>query len=74
MRIEIEIKTIGEFLRHIRAQKTLSLRQVEEATGITKATLWRIEHDKNIVFISALKLLNFYNISLDTVKPFITSR
>lgn len=39
-------ETLGEFLRRVRKQKMLTLRKVEEKTGISNAYLSQVENNK----------------------------
>lgn len=64
-----EMKTLGRTLKDSREMIPLTLRQVEEATGISNAYLSQLENDKikspsaNILY----KLANIYNIELDSL-------
>jgi len=62
-------KTLGERLKELRNLTTLTLRQVEEATGISNAYLSQLENDK-IKHPSAsilYKLSKLYNVDIDTL-------
>jgi len=57
----------GELLALCRELKGVSLREVENKTGISNAYLSQIESGKikNISFTNAVKLCRFYNLTLD---------
>lgn len=63
------MKSLGKTLKDSRELIPLTLRQVEEATGISNAYLSQLENDKikkpsaNVLY----KLANIYNIELDTL-------
>lgn len=63
------MKSLGSTLRELREIQSLTLRQVEEATGISNAYLSQLENDKigkpsaNTLW----KLANIYNVDLDTL-------
>ena len=63
------MKTLGRTLKDSREMIPLTLRQVEEATGISNAYLSQLENDKikspsaNILY----KLANIYNIELESL-------
>ncbi|MES2516085.1 MAG: helix-turn-helix transcriptional regulator [Bacteroidota bacterium] len=63
------MKTLGEILRESREVMPLTLRQVEEATGISNAYLSQVENGKikkpsiNVLY----KLAGLYNIELDSL-------
>jgi HTH-type transcriptional regulator, competence development regulator len=64
-----EMKTLGRTLKDSREMIPLTLRQVEEATGISNAYLSQLENDKikspsaNILY----RLASIYNIELDSL-------
>jgi transcriptional regulator with XRE-family HTH domain len=63
------MKSLGRTLKDSRELISLTLRQVEEATGISNAYLSQLENDK-IKKPSAIvlyKLASIYNIELDTL-------
>lgn len=63
------MKSLGKTLKDSRELIPLTLRQVEEATGISNAYLSQLENDKikkpsaNVMY----KLANLYNIELDSL-------
>lgn len=63
------MKSLGSTLKDARELIRLTLRQVEEATGISNAYLSQLENDKikkpsaNVLY----KLASIYNIQLDTL-------
>lgn len=63
------MKSLGNTLKDSRELMKLTLRQVEEATGISNAYLSQLENDKikkpsaNVLY----KLASIYNIELDTL-------
>jgi transcriptional regulator with XRE-family HTH domain len=63
------MKSLGKTLRELREIKRFTLRQVEEATGISNAYLSQLENDKigkpsaNVLY----KLSNIYNVELNTL-------
>jgi HTH-type transcriptional regulator, competence development regulator len=63
------MKSLGNTLKDARDLIRLTLRQVEEATGISNAYLSQLENDKikkpsaNVLY----KLASIYNIELDTL-------
>jgi len=63
------VKSLGKTLKDSRELIPLTLRQVEEAIGISNAYLSQLENDKikkpsaNVLY----KLANLYNIELDTL-------
>jgi transcriptional regulator with XRE-family HTH domain len=63
------MKTLGKILKESRELMLLTLRQVEEATGISNAYLSQLENDKiknpsaNILY----KLASIYNMELDNL-------
>jgi transcriptional regulator with XRE-family HTH domain len=63
------MKSLGKTLKNARELMPLTLRQVEEATGISNAYLSQLENDKikkpsaNILY----KLASMYNMNLDTL-------
>lgn len=65
--MEKKRKTLGEQLRRCRAISQFTLRQVEEATGISNAYLSQLENDKikkpsaNVLY----KLATLYKVDLD---------
>jgi transcriptional regulator with XRE-family HTH domain len=63
------MKSLGETLKESRELMKLTLRQIEEATGISNAYLSQLENDK-IKKPSAsvlYKLASIYNVQLDTL-------
>lgn len=63
------MKSLGNTLKELREIQQLTLRQVEEATGISNAYLSQLENDK-IAKPSAntlYKLSNMYNVELNTL-------
>lgn len=67
--IHESMKSLGKTLKENREQIPLTLRQVEEATGISNAYLSQLENDKikkpsaNVLY----KLANMYKIELDVL-------
>lgn len=60
------MKNIGETFKQIRLERGITLREIENATGINNGNLSRWEQGKvlpNIEF--CIKLADFYGISLD---------
>ena len=63
------MKSLGSTLKELREIHRFTLRQVEEATGISNAYLSQLENDKiakpsaNVLY----KLSNIYNVELDTL-------
>ena len=63
------MKALGKTLKDSRELMSLTLRQVEEATGISNAYLSQLENDKikkpsaNVLY----KLASLYNIELDSL-------
>lgn len=63
------MKSLGKTLKESRELMTLTLRQVEEATGISNAYLSQLENDKikkpsaNVLY----KLASLYNVQLDSL-------
>ena len=63
------MKSLGNKLKELREIHRFTLRQVEEATGISNAYLSQLENDKiakpsaNVLY----KLSNIYNVELDTL-------
>lgn len=63
------MKSLGSTLKELREIHRFTLRQVEEATGISNAYLSQLENDKiakpsaNVLY----KLSNTYNVELDTL-------
>lgn len=63
------MKSLGNTLRELRDIQRFTLRQVEEATGISNAYLSQLENDKiakpsaNVLY----KLSNIYNVELNTL-------
>ena len=51
------IRTIGQRLRYFREQRGLSLRGLDDLTGIPYATISRIENDKREPTISTLQAI-----------------
>ena len=60
------MKSLGSTLKELREIHRFTLRQVEEATGISNAYLSQLENDK-IAKPSANVLYNIYNVELDTL-------
>lgn len=56
----------GEKLREMRESKGLTRRQVEDATGISQGTLWRIERKgvENPNFKTLNALADFYEVPI----------
>jgi HTH-type transcriptional regulator, competence development regulator len=69
IQIQNSQKTLGKTLKNSRELIPLTLRQVEEATGISNAYLSQLENDKikkpsaNVLY----KLASIYNIELDSL-------
>ena len=63
------MKSLGSTLKELREIHRFTLRQVEEATGISNAYLSQLENDKiakpsaNVLY----KFSNIYNVELDTL-------
>jgi transcriptional regulator with XRE-family HTH domain len=63
------MKSLGGTLKELREIQKLTLRQVEEATGISNAYLSQLENDKiakpsaNVLY----KLSNIYNVEMNTL-------
>jgi len=63
------MKSLGKTLKELRDIQQFTLRQVEEATGISNAYLSQLENDKiskpsaNVLY----KLSNIYNVELNTL-------
>ncbi|MEY8461005.1 helix-turn-helix transcriptional regulator [Eggerthellaceae bacterium 24-137] len=59
----------GEKLRGLRESKGLTRRQVEDATGISQGTLWRIERRgvENPNFKTLSALAEFYEVPIDEI-------
>lgn len=63
------MKTLGNTLKDLRELSKFTLRQIEEATGISNAYLSLLENDKikkpsaNVLY----KLSNIYNINIDVL-------
>jgi len=61
------MRTIGSRLKEVRDSKSMTLRQVEESTGISNAYLSQLENDKikspsaNVLY----KLASLYKVSLN---------
>lgn len=59
----------GEKLRELRESKGYTRRQVEDATGISQGTLWRIERrgvdNPNMSTVTALA--EFYEVPIDEI-------
>jgi transcriptional regulator with XRE-family HTH domain len=61
-------KTLGERLVAIREGRGLSQVEVETATGLSHATLWRMEKSANVnggSIETLIKLADYYRVSLD---------
>lgn len=61
-------------LRRLRAERKLTLRELEALVGLRCQTLWRLEHGDMPEMLSALMLADFYGITLDELmKPSVTA-
>ena len=59
-------ETTGDRLKRIRKEKKLTLREVQEATGLAHSGLSEIEHNERSCNSDTLKkLATFYNVSTD---------
>jgi transcriptional regulator with XRE-family HTH domain len=63
------MKTIGSTLKEAREINALTLRQIEEGTGISNAYLSQLENDKikNPSALVLFKLASIYNVDLNTL-------
>lgn len=62
---EIELKEFGNYLKRLRLDKKLSLRQVEKAVGISNSYLYQIERgERNVPKLDILrKMATTYDVS-----------
>ena len=62
---EIELKEFGNYLKRLRLDKKLSLRQVEKAVGISNSYLYQIERgERNVPKLEILrKMASTYDVS-----------
>ena len=73
MKKEIELNSIGEYLKYVRYRDNFSIQYVSEKTGLSKATISRIENNRSAFFWSVMSLVNFYNIPMDDLKQIVST-
>ena len=67
---EVEMKKFGSYLKQIRLEKRLSLRQVEKEIGISNSYLYQIERgERNVPKLEILrKMATLYDVSFASLK------
>ena len=58
---------IGRKLKIARVMKGETIRQVFQSTGVTESTISRAENGRTIIFPTAVRLAEHYDISLDSL-------
>ncbi len=68
------MNTFGEALKTLRVNNRLSINEMAGKIGISKGLLSRYENDKVIPSLkTAVRLAQFYNVSLDSFSEYFTN-
>ena len=59
-----------EHFRILRLALKISTLDVQKDTGVSRATLWRFENGKEVMYDNVCKLNNYYNSILDVNKKY----